>query len=46
MLAIGVLHRDWTHQIPTIRYWPALLFVWLVRGVFSRVVQPKDRKTV
>lgn len=37
MLAIGMLHDEWWPVIPTIGYWPAVLAVWLLRGLFSRV---------
>lgn len=41
MLAIGVIHAEWLRQLPTIGYWWAVLVVYLLSGVFSRVTYPK-----
>jgi hypothetical protein len=35
MLAVGVAHRNWLPDLPTIGYWTAALIVLLLRGTFS-----------
>lgn len=42
MLGAAVIHDHWWPQVPTIGYWWAVLVVWLLRGVFSRLPETKD----
>lgn len=42
MIAIGVLHHEWWPAMPPIGYWWALVAVYLLWGVFSRLPMPKD----
>lgn len=42
MLAVGVAHAEWLPGLPTVGYWPSVLLVLLLRGVFSRV--PSSRR--
>jgi len=37
MLAVGIAHAEWVPALPTIGYWWAVLIVYLLRGVFSKI---------
>lgn len=44
MLAVGIAHAHWIHQLPTIGYWTALLLTYLLTGVLSPVKSKKKDK--
>ena len=44
MLGVGVLHAQWWPAIPTIGYWTAVVAVFLLRGVFSRIPPTSAKK--
>jgi biotin transporter BioY len=37
MLAVGVIHHQWLHGLPTVGYWTAYVIVALLRGTFSNI---------
>jgi hypothetical protein len=43
MLAVGVVHAHWIHQLPTLGYWRSVLLVFLLKGVFSLAPATKDK---
>lgn len=45
MLAVGIVHKHWIPQMPTVGYWWAVLVVYLLRGVFSRSPDDKSKTT-
>lgn len=38
MLAAGVIHAEWIHQLPTLGYWWAVLIAFLLRGALAPAV--------
>lgn len=45
MLAVGFAHRHWLPQLPTLGYWPAVVLVALMRGVFSHIPPMKEKES-
>lgn len=44
MLAVGVARDEWLTNLPTVGYWWAVLLVYLLQGVFSRVPPSKSKR--
>lgn len=42
MLAVGVAHAHWVSGLPTIGFWWAVLFMWLMPSIGGR---PSTKKT-
>jgi hypothetical protein len=41
MLAVGVIHHEWSRSCPTIGYWCSVLLVSLLRGAFGQASSSK-----
>lgn len=36
MLGLGVLHRDWTPQVPALGFWASMLVALMITGVIRK----------
>lgn len=47
MLAVGVVHDEWVHALPTLGYWWAVLLIVLLNGVLSAIhpVKTKEKES-
>lgn len=37
MLAVGVIHHEWIHKLPTLGYWWSVIIAGLLRAAFTVV---------
>jgi hypothetical protein len=44
MLAVGIVHAEWIHALPTLGYWWSVLLVWLLAGLFSTIKYKENEK--